>query len=66
MVGLVRAPESERVNLGITLNARPADAYRARVSKFPYNTPWPGCERPIDQTEDAYFVSFDTDEPVEI
>ena len=42
MLKIVRAPESERVNLGITLNARPADAYRARVSKFPYNTPWPG------------------------
>lgn len=66
MLKIVRAPESERANLGITLNARPADAYRARVSKFPYNTPWPGRQRPIDQTEDAYFMSFESDEPVEI
>ena len=65
MLKIARAPEAERARLSITLNSRTADAYRARVSKFPYNTPWPGCQRPIDQTEEAFFLSFETDGPVE-
>ncbi len=66
MLKIARAPEAERARLSITLNSRAADVYRARVSKFPYNTPWPGCQRPIDQTEEAFFLSFETDGPVEV
>lgn len=66
MLKIVRAPESERSALKITLNGRAADAYFCRVSKVPYNRPWPGSQRPKDQTEMADFVSFETDEPVEV
>ena len=66
MLKIARAPEAERARLSVTLNSRAADVYRARVSKFPYNTPWPGCQRPIDQTEEAFFLSFETDGPVEV
>ena len=36
--------------------------HEARVSAIPYNTVWPGKQRPLDQTEEAYFVSFDISE----
>ncbi|MBR2432272.1 MAG: hypothetical protein IKB23_05080 [Clostridia bacterium] len=36
--------------------------HKARVSAIPYNTVWPGKQRPLDQTEEAYFVSFDISE----
>ncbi len=40
--------------------------HSATVSKIPYNTVWPGKQRPLDQTEDAYFVYFDMTEPVRL
>lgn len=66
MLKIARVPESERAGLVVTLNSRAADAYRARVSRLPYNTPWPGRQRPIEQTEEAFFLSFEADEPVEV
>ena len=66
MLKIVRAPETERSGIKITLNGRAADAYRARVSRVPYNTPWPGHQRTLDQTEMASFVSFETDEKVNV
>ena len=37
-----------------------------RVSAMPYNTVWPGGQRPIEQTELASFISFEMDEPIEV
>ena len=52
----------------VTLNGCPAPLHAARVSAMPYNTTWPdrGCQRPLDQTELAPFLSFEADEPVTV
>ena len=59
-------PEGEPRFTGITvtLNGIPVDPPLCRVSAFPYNTPWPGRQRPLDQTEEAAFLGFEADEPV--
>ncbi len=38
-----------------------------RVSAYPINKVWQGAQRPVDQTEEAYFVSFDLEEtPIQL
>ncbi len=50
----------------ILLNGEPAKAVFTRVSALKFNRPWPGKQRPVEQTELASYISFATDEDVEI
>ena len=50
----------------ILINGVSADALSVRVSAMPFNTLWPGHQRPLDQTELAAYLSFATDETVEV
>ena len=40
--------------------------HKARVSAYPLNKIWDGIQRPLSQTEEAYFLSVDIDDPVSI
>ncbi|MBR4941144.1 MAG: hypothetical protein IKZ19_04000, partial [Clostridia bacterium] len=50
----------------VILNGEETLPWFCRVSAMPYNTVWPGCQRPIDQTEIASFISFEMDSPVTV
>ena len=67
MAKLIKIPEGEIVSrlYDITVDGETAQAYEARVSAMPYNTPWPGRERPLDQTELAAFISLESAGAVE-
>lgn len=41
-----------------------SDVYTCRISKYPFNTVWPGHQRNIDQTELASYVNIVSDEAV--
>ncbi len=58
------AGEATRGDFQVSIEGRTVTPYFARVSAMPYNTVWPGCQRPLDQTEEASFVSFEADQPV--
>lgn len=58
------AGEPHYSGMTVTANGNPAEISLCRVSAVPYNTPWPGCQRPIEQTEEAAFLGFEADEPV--
>ena len=50
----------------VKVNGDTVETYSCTVSAMPFNTPWPGHQRPVDQAEEASFVYFDTDEVVNI
>ena len=47
-------------------NGQVLPVHEARVSAVAFNRRWPGHQRTIDQSELAYFASFETDESVEV
>lgn len=49
-----------------TVNGKKCFVNMARVSKVPFNRPWDGIQRPINQTEINGFINFAADEEVEI
>ncbi|MBQ3151750.1 MAG: hypothetical protein IJB86_10955 [Clostridia bacterium] len=66
MIKYVLPPASETVSHDFKISLNNGEAffpYKARVSAMPYNTVWPGRQRPLDQTETASFYSFSTNEP---
>ena len=53
MLKIHQPPMGETVDIGLsslTLNGQPAGQWFCRVSAMPYNTVWPGRQRPVEQT----------------
>ena len=65
---IYRLPEEEKTSelYSVSIGGQALPARYCRVSAMPYNTVWPGRQRPIDQTEEAAFVNFRTDGPAEL
>ena len=66
MLILHSPPASEKLytDYKVTVNGISASLPFCRVSAMPYNTAWPGYQRPLDQTEEAAFLSFEADSEV--
>ena len=64
MIYVTRLPQGETPfeDYSISINGEKAQAHCARVSAMPYNTVWPGRQRPLDQTEIAPFLIIEADE----
>lgn len=62
----VPAPELPSDRYAVTVDGVPAPAYRARVSRIPFDRVWPGHQRPMEQSELTAFLSFSTDRPVTV
>ena len=50
----------------VSVDGVPVPLYQLRVSKYPLNRPWPGHERPIEQSELASMLTFDMTSSVDI
>lgn len=50
----------------VFVNGEEVPVYTCRISKMPFNRPWPGYQRAIDQTEVASFVNIISDEAIDV
>ncbi len=48
----------------VTVNGQSCAVRACTVSAMPFNRPWPGKQRSVDQTEQAAYMSFSADEAV--
>lgn len=63
MANFYSFPDYEKVtsDIIVTCGDTQLDVISCRVSAVPFNQPWPGYQRPLDQTEISYFTSLDSD-----
>jgi len=68
MLKLTNYPINSEISddFAITLNNIKANAIKTRVSAMPFNRSWPGKQRPLNQTEIASYISFESDSDVTI
>ena len=50
----------------VYVNGSEVPVYTCRISAYPFNTWWPGYQRPVDQSEIASYVNLVSDEEIEI
>ena len=50
----------------VFVNGTEVPVYRCRISAYPFNTWWPGHQRPVAQSELVSYVNLVSDEPVEL
>lgn len=50
----------------VYLNGEEIPVYTCRISAYPFNTWWPGHQRPVNQTEIVSYVNIISDEEIEI
>ena len=48
----------------VSVNGEKIPVYTCRISKYPFNTVWPGHQRAFEQTETAAFVSLVSDQAI--
>ncbi len=50
----------------VFLDEEEIPVYSARTSKIPFNRVWEGSQRPLEQTDISYFVTFDVRKPLKL
>lgn len=68
MLRIAKIPKGEPVfkDYAVKVNGQDCPVWQCRVSAVPFNTLWPGHQRPIGQSELAGFISFSANEKVDI
>ena len=58
--------EPKSADYRVFVNGEEVSVYTCRISKYPFNTPWPEHQRPISQTVEASYVNLVSEETLHI
>ena len=50
----------------VYINGKKIPVYSCRISKYPFNTWWPGHQRQIDQSEKISYINLVSDEELQV
>ena len=50
----------------VFVNGEDVPVYTCRISKYPFNTWWPGHQRPLDQSQEVSYVNLVSDEDLHV
>ncbi|MBQ7650945.1 MAG: hypothetical protein IJS15_08295, partial [Victivallales bacterium] len=50
----------------VQINGQSCPVHACCVSAMPFNRLWPGHQRPLEQTELASYISFESEAPVQL
>lgn len=58
--------EAEKILPRVFLDFQEKKVNSCRVSAYPFNMWWQGSQRPYEQSEEAFFLSFELEKPVQV
>ena len=65
-LGQMKYVEPISADYKVFVDGKEVPVYTCRISKYPFNTWWPGHQRQIDQSEKISYINLVSDEELQV